>query len=67
MIAAAYLLLMGAAAQAQVVIHQTTTGWCSPNIHNVTGKVTVNCKGVDPRALVRLNVRLTVRIMMIPA
>jgi len=59
MIAAAYLLLMVAAAQAQRVTHQTTTGWCSPNIANVTGKVTVNCIGVDPRALIKLNAQLS--------
>src|SRR5208337_4222351 len=37
---------------------QKTNGWCSPNIANVIGNVTVNCIGVDPRALKRLNDRL---------
>jgi tetratricopeptide (TPR) repeat protein len=37
---------------------QISTGWCSPNIANVVGNVTVNCIGVDPRALARLNTEL---------
>ena len=37
---------------------QKSSGWCSPNIANVTGNVTVNCIGVDPRALTRLNAQL---------
>lgn len=56
----AVLLLAGvAAAQAPTVVHQSTSGWCSPVIANVTGNVTVNCIGVDPRALSRLNAQLT--------
>lgn len=39
-------------------IVQNTTGWCSPAIANVVGNVTVNCIGVDPRALKRLNEQL---------
>lgn len=55
----AVLLLAGvAAAQGSAVIHQSTSGWCSPVIANVTGNVTVNCIGVDPRALTRLNAQL---------
>jgi tetratricopeptide (TPR) repeat protein len=38
---------------------QKSSGWCSPNIANVTGNVTVNCIGVDPRALKRLNAELS--------
>jgi len=38
---------------------QKTSGWCSPAIANVIGNVTVNCIGVDPRALKRLNVELS--------
>jgi len=52
------LLLQASPQQGPVVVHQVTTGWCSPAISNVIGNVTVNCKGVDPRALVRLNERL---------
>src|ERR1700722_11330839 len=37
---------------------QKSSGWCSPNIANVMGNVTVNCIGVDPRALQRLNAEL---------
>ena len=37
---------------------QVSTGWCSPNIANVIGPVTINCIGVDPRALMRLNAQL---------
>ncbi len=51
----------GAIVQKQVAgpIVQKTSGWCSPVIANVTGKVTVNCIGVDPRALNRLNAALS--------
>ena len=37
---------------------QISKGWCSPNIANVSGPVTVNCIGVDPRAVRRLNQEL---------
>jgi tetratricopeptide (TPR) repeat protein len=57
----AYLLILIVAAvsgqQAQTILQQSS-GWCSPNIANVAGNVTVNCKGVDPRALRRLNAEL---------
>jgi Tfp pilus assembly protein PilF len=39
-------------------IQQMSTGWCSPNIANVSGSVTVNCIGVDPRAIKVLNAKL---------
>jgi hypothetical protein len=55
---AVLLLAAVAAAQAPAVIHQSTSGWCSPVIANVVGNVTVNCIGVDPRALSRLNAQL---------
>jgi len=59
MIAALPLLYLAVAAgQSPTIIRQTTTGWCSPIISNVTGNVTVNCNGVDPRALKRLNAQL---------
>jgi hypothetical protein len=58
MILAEVMLLAAVAAQAPTVVRQTTTGWCSPIITNVTGNVTVNCIGVDPRALKRLNAEL---------
>jgi Tfp pilus assembly protein PilF len=57
-IALPLVLLAAAAAQGPAVVRQTTTGWCSPIITNVTGNVTVNCIGVDPRALKRLNAEL---------
>lgn len=47
-----------AAAQQSTVVQQTTTGWCSPAVANVTGSVSITCIGVDPRALVRLNKEL---------
>jgi DNA repair ATPase RecN len=47
-----------AAFQQSISIRQHSSGWCSPNIVNVTGNVTVNCIGVDPRALRRLNQQL---------
>ncbi len=58
MIVTQLLLLAAVAGQGPSVIHQTTTGWCSPIITNVTGNVRVNCIGVDPRALKRLNLEL---------
>jgi tetratricopeptide (TPR) repeat protein len=42
-------------------VTQTSSGWCSPNITNVSGNVTVICKGVDPRALKRLNHELDLK------
>src|SRR5438552_3505347 len=54
------LSLAIAAGQAtQRVSVQQSSGWCSPNIANVIGNVTVNCIGVDPRALKRLNAELS--------
>lgn len=46
------------AGQEQPQIIQESTGWCSPNIANVSGKVTVICNGIDPGALDRLNKEL---------
>src|SRR5215831_21140537 len=51
-------LVLMAAQQPPPPFVQTSSGWCSPNIANVTGTVTVNCIGVDPRALKRLNAEL---------
>src|ERR1039457_316783 len=51
-------LIAIAAQQSQPVQVQKSSGWCSPNIANVVGNVTVNCIGVDPRALARLNAEL---------
>ena len=36
-------------------IDQSTTGWCSPAVHDTQGNVTVNCEGVDPKIVERLN------------
>src|SRR5271157_4141688 len=52
------LVVMAAAQQPVPTIGQKSSGWCSPNIANVVGNVTVNCIGVDPRALKRLNAEL---------
>jgi tetratricopeptide (TPR) repeat protein len=52
-------LLFLASEQSPVIVSQSTGGWCSPAIANVVGNVTVNCIGVDPRALRRLNEQLT--------
>src|SRR5439155_8595968 len=52
------LFVMAALHQAPVTIVQKTSGWCSPAIANVVGNVTVNCIGVDARALQRLNAEL---------
>src|SRR5664280_932938 len=51
-------LVVMVAQQPQATFLQNSSGWCSPNIANVTGNVTVNCIGVDPRALKRLNEEL---------
>src|SRR5580698_160663 len=59
MVTAAFISLVAIAAmQAAPAIVQKSSGWCSPNIANVSGNVTVNCIGVDPRALQQLNARL---------
>src|SRR5271157_1625840 len=55
------LVVMAAVQQPGPTIVQKTSGWCSPNIANVAGNVTVNCIGVDPRALKRLNTELNQR------
>src|SRR5580765_708930 len=52
------VVAMAAMQRPSMMIVQETSGWCSPAIANVTGKVTVNCIGVDPRALARLNTEL---------
>src|SRR5271165_4757592 len=54
----AIVLLVMAAQEAQPTIVQRSSGWCSPNIAHVAGNVSVNCIGVDPRALKRLNAEL---------
>ena len=53
------LAVLSAQQQTPVTIVQKTSGWCSPAIANVVGNVTVNCIGVDPRALKRLNAELS--------
>ena len=58
MTAAQVVMLAALVAPTPNVARQTTTGWCSPIITNVTGNVTVNCIGVDPRALKKLNAEL---------
>ena len=47
--------------QGPTAVPQVMGGWCRPAIVNVSGKVTVNCVGVDPRALHRLNAQLNQR------
>src|ERR1700733_8350027 len=59
MVTAVFISLVAiAATQAAPTIAQKSSGWCSPNIANVSGNVTVNCIGADPRALQQLNARL---------
>lgn len=56
---------------AQSVVNQSSTGYCSPNINNVTGNVTFNCTGIPedlqkridelfslPKTINRINRRL---------
>ncbi len=52
------LVVMAAVQQPAPTIAQKSSGWCSQNIAKVLGNVTVNCIGVDPRALNRLNTEL---------
>lgn len=52
------LVVLAATEQPAPNIVQKSSGWCSPNIAYVAGNVTVNCIGVDPRALNRLNAEL---------
>lgn len=40
---------------AQPKSSQVTHGWCSPAVSNVKKSVTIICKGVDPKAMARLN------------
>ena len=53
----AFLLAIGLPAQQRsgTRIEQSTTGWCAPAVADVEGNVTINCQGVDPKALARLN------------
>jgi tetratricopeptide (TPR) repeat protein len=44
--------------QTQGAVPEPSGRWCSPVTANVTGKVTVHCIGVDPRAMDVLNVQL---------
>jgi hypothetical protein len=48
------LLLFGSTAHGATTI-QSTAGDCSPTVANVTGKVDINCSGIDAKALNRLN------------
>jgi tetratricopeptide (TPR) repeat protein len=55
------ILLLSAllvAPQQNVFVQQNNGGWCSPIFVNVTGPITVNCTGVDPKALEVLNAEL---------
>ena len=54
MLAPAILTLFQFAA----TLPQTSGEWCKPVLVNVTGKVTINCMGIDPRALDVLNAEL---------
>jgi tetratricopeptide (TPR) repeat protein len=46
---------MLSSAQAAPPVTQVTHGWCSPAVANVQGDVTINCHGVDPKIVARLN------------
>jgi len=54
LVLSAVLLVLAAGVHAQTVT-QSTQGWCSPAVADTEGNVTINCHGVDPRALARLN------------
>lgn len=55
---AALLALVSVPQQSTQAIAQESNGWCSPNVANVSGNVTITCVGVDPRALTVLNAEL---------
>jgi tetratricopeptide (TPR) repeat protein len=60
MIGAVYLtVLLLLTSQEGKVLRQMSSGWCSPNIANVSGNVTITCIGVNPKALERLNAQLS--------
>jgi tetratricopeptide (TPR) repeat protein len=48
-------VMLGVSAAQAGTIHQTTEGWCSPAVGHTGGNVIINCQGVDPKALQRLN------------
>ena len=53
----AFLVVIGLPAQQEPAtrIEQKTAGWCAPAVADIEGNVTINCQGVDPKALARLN------------
>lgn len=51
------MLLLALSVKANTQVIQTSYGFCSPNIYG-SGNVTIICKGVDPRALEKLNEHL---------
>ncbi len=53
----AFLVAIGLPAQQEPAsrIEQKTAGWCAPAVADIEGNVTINCQGVDPKALARLN------------
>jgi tetratricopeptide (TPR) repeat protein len=55
MIRGLFLALVLVAASAWAETTQTTQGWCSPAVADTQGNVIINCMGVDPKALQRLN------------
>jgi hypothetical protein len=52
-----WLLVLGVSAAQAASIIQQTEGWCSPAVGRTVGNVTItmNCQGVDPKALDALN------------
>jgi len=48
-------------ALASTPVNQVTHGWCSPAVANVTGDVTINCQGIDPKIVAVLNNVLRVK------
>ena len=59
------ILLMSVAAGGQPDTRGVQLSRCSPNTSAAIGNLTVNCIGVDPRALSRLNAELNPRDMQL--
>jgi tetratricopeptide (TPR) repeat protein len=53
--------VLGASMVQAATITQQTEGWCSPAVGETHGNVTINCQGVDPKALQRLQELLDIK------
>jgi tetratricopeptide (TPR) repeat protein len=54
MFTSALLYWIAISTVASADVNQTTHGWCSPTIHDTTGKIDLTCAGVDPQLVLEL-------------